>query len=122
LFASTKQFLDDLGLTSLDQLPPLQQMAKGEVQGDTLLELQALEGTLPGGVEQAAIDFAEEVAAESERKTPDGNSLEQKLSAGELVEGPSRQHSAEENNFQDPTVAGSILESATEIETSQSNQ
>src|SRR5512135_1278041 len=51
LFASTKQFLDDLGLTSLDQLPPLQQVAKGEVQGDTLLELQALEESLPADLD-----------------------------------------------------------------------
>jgi len=30
LFATTKQFLSDLGLHSLDQLPPLQQISKGE--------------------------------------------------------------------------------------------
>lgn len=58
LFASTKQFLDDLGLTSLDQLPPLQQVAKGDMQGDALLELQALEEGLSANLDQAAIDFA----------------------------------------------------------------
>ena len=42
LFATTKQFLDDLGLASLDQLPPLQQVAKGDASGDALLDLQAL--------------------------------------------------------------------------------
>jgi segregation and condensation protein B len=46
LFATTKQFLDDLGLTSLDQLPPLQQVAKNDMQEGTLLELQALEADL----------------------------------------------------------------------------
>ncbi|MDP5007701.1 MAG: SMC-Scp complex subunit ScpB, partial [Glaciimonas sp.] len=46
LFASTKQFLDDLGLTSLDQLPPLQQIAKNDMAEGTLLELQALEADL----------------------------------------------------------------------------
>src|SRR5688500_4169262 len=30
LFATTKQFLHDLGLTSLDQLPPLQQVTKND--------------------------------------------------------------------------------------------
>lgn len=30
LFATTKQFLDDLGLSSLDQLPPLQQIGQGD--------------------------------------------------------------------------------------------
>jgi segregation and condensation protein B len=46
LFATTRQFLDDLGLTSLDQLPPLQQVAKNDMQEGTLLELQALEADL----------------------------------------------------------------------------
>ncbi|PUA18248.1 SMC-Scp complex subunit ScpB [Glaciimonas sp. PCH181] len=46
LFATTKQFLDDLGLTSLDQLPPLQQVAKNDMQEGTLLELQALEADI----------------------------------------------------------------------------
>src|SRR5437899_1369214 len=46
LLATTKQFLDDLGLASLDQLPPLQQVSKGDMQGDVLLEMQALEAEL----------------------------------------------------------------------------
>jgi len=41
LFATTKQFLDDLGLASLDQLPPLQQVSKEAVAG--VPELDALE-------------------------------------------------------------------------------
>ncbi|MFZ6687188.1 SMC-Scp complex subunit ScpB [Undibacterium sp. SXout11W] len=32
LFATTKQFLSDMGLASLDQLPPLQQVSKGDDQ------------------------------------------------------------------------------------------
>jgi len=46
LFATTKQFLDDLGLTSLDQLPPLQQVTKEEMQGGMLPEMQALQGEM----------------------------------------------------------------------------
>ncbi|HYD94850.1 MAG TPA: SMC-Scp complex subunit ScpB [Noviherbaspirillum sp.] len=66
LFATTKQFLDDLGLTSLDQLPPLQEVAKeGGVQGGMLPELQALEGDMQASLDQAAIDFAAEPEAEA---------------------------------------------------------
>lgn len=69
LFATTKHFLDDLGLTSLDQLPPLQQVEKGDMQGSALLEMQGLEVELQEHLDQAAIDFAgadgaAEVAAE----------------------------------------------------------
>jgi len=58
LFASTKQFLDDLGLTSLDQLPPLQQVGKDNVPGGMLPEMQALEAEMQTNLDQAAIDFA----------------------------------------------------------------
>ncbi|WMW81942.1 SMC-Scp complex subunit ScpB [Undibacterium cyanobacteriorum] len=34
LFATTKQFLSDLGLSSLDQLPPLQEVGKEEAESD----------------------------------------------------------------------------------------
>lgn len=45
LFATTRQFLDDLGLASLDQLPPLD---GGEVQESALgrLDFEALAGSL----------------------------------------------------------------------------
>ncbi|MFC7286664.1 SMC-Scp complex subunit ScpB [Herminiimonas glaciei] len=65
LFATTKHFLDDLGLTSLDQLPPLQQVEKGDMQGSALLEMQGLEAELQEHLDQTAIDFAgTETAAE----------------------------------------------------------
>ncbi|MBI1890057.1 MAG: SMC-Scp complex subunit ScpB [Burkholderiales bacterium] len=65
LFATTKQFLDDLGLTSLDQLPPLQQVGTGELQEGTLLEVQALEtGLQEAGVDQTSIEFAGDAQAE----------------------------------------------------------
>jgi segregation and condensation protein B len=65
LFATTKQFLDDLGLTSLDQLPPLQQTMKGEMQEGSLLEMRALEADLQANLDQAAIDFAAESLEEN---------------------------------------------------------
>src|SRR6476619_2787081 len=57
LFATTRQFLDDLGLASLDQLPPLQQVARGDAQGEVLQEMRALAPQLPVGVEQGAMNF-----------------------------------------------------------------
>lgn len=66
LFATTRQFLDDLGLTSLDQLPPLQQVTKEDVQSGTLPELQALEGEMQASLDQAAIDFAPSGAGSEE--------------------------------------------------------
>jgi segregation and condensation protein B len=63
LFATTKQFLDDLGLTSLDQLPPLQDVAKEGYPGGMLPEMQALEGGMQANLDQATIEFAAPSAA-----------------------------------------------------------
>ncbi len=57
LFATTRQFLDDLGLSSLDQLPPLQQVAKGDAQGGVLQEMRAFEASIPGGPGQESMNF-----------------------------------------------------------------
>lgn len=74
LFATTRQFLDDLGLTSLEQLPPLQDVSKEAVQGGMLPELQALEGEMQASLDQAAIDFAagEQAAAEAQSSAAEG--------------------------------------------------
>src|SRR5690606_1046190 len=65
LFATTKQFLDDLGLTSLDQLPPLQDVEKSDVQGDVLLEIQGLKaGLQERSVDDIQPDISLEVAGE----------------------------------------------------------
>lgn len=66
LFATTKHFLDDLGLTSLDQLPPLQQVEKGDMQGSVLLEMQTLEAEIQAHLDQTAIDFADADSTEDE--------------------------------------------------------
>lgn len=52
LFATTRQFLDDLGLASLDQLPPLQQIAKEDMQAGMLPEMQALAGEMQASLNQ----------------------------------------------------------------------
>jgi segregation and condensation protein B len=62
LFATTKQFIDDLGLTALDQLPPLQQVIKENMPPGALLEMEALEAGMSANLDQVAIDFS---AAES---------------------------------------------------------
>jgi segregation and condensation protein B len=70
LFATTKQFLDDLGLTSLDQLPPLQQVAKEGGQEGVLPEMQALQSDVQSVLEQASEPAAEpqgETAADPDR-------------------------------------------------------
>lgn len=42
LLATTKQFLGDLSLVSLDKLPQLEQVSKIEMQGEALLQLQMM--------------------------------------------------------------------------------
>jgi segregation and condensation protein B len=58
LFATTKQFLDDLGLTSLDQLPPLQQLTKEGMQSGVLSQMQAQGMGMDANEEQVAMNFA----------------------------------------------------------------
>ena len=58
LFATTRQFLDDLGLTSLDQLPPLEQSAKGALQEELLHQIQSLKDGAVDETQQSAIDFS----------------------------------------------------------------
>ena len=62
LFATTKQFLDDLGLTSLDQLPPMQQIGQDNLQGDAAMAMQAMGQNLEASLNQALIAFPEEPA------------------------------------------------------------
>lgn len=59
LFATTRQFLDDLGLTSLDQLPPLQQVVKEDMREGMLPEMQALQGDMQMALAQNAEASAE---------------------------------------------------------------
>jgi segregation and condensation protein B len=88
LFATTRQFLDDLGLTSLEQLPPLQDVSKEAAQGGMLPELQALEGEMQASLDQAAIDFAggEQPRAETPADVQDGQ--EQAAEAAAETDGP----------------------------------
>jgi segregation and condensation protein B len=60
LLGTTKQFLDDLGLGALSQLPPLQQLS--EMQDGQ--EMEALEAALQENFDKAAATAASEAASE----------------------------------------------------------
>jgi segregation and condensation protein B len=57
LLGTTKQFLDDLGLATLSQLPPLQEVADMRGSG---LEMEALEAALQENFDKAAAPVAAE--------------------------------------------------------------
>lgn len=68
LFATTKQFLDDLGLSSLDQLPPLQQVTKDATE-EAVPELTALDEGMFAAVNEAAAENAADNAKVAEAAT-----------------------------------------------------
>ncbi|PRC92873.1 SMC-Scp complex subunit ScpB [Solimicrobium silvestre] len=62
LFASTKQFLDDLGLASLEQLPPLQAVSQEMMKVTDLEQMEVIEthlqANLPESLLQSNMDFS----------------------------------------------------------------
>ena len=66
LFATTKQFLDDLGLMSLEQLPPLQQVARGDAQVGALNEMRVFEARVAGTTDQGVVDFIKPAALQTD--------------------------------------------------------
>lgn len=60
LFATTKQFLSDLGLASLDQLPPLQQITKDASEDS--VELSVAEPVLSGLADQLSAGVQESLS------------------------------------------------------------
>ncbi len=73
LFATTRQFLSDLGLNSLDQLPPLQQISK-----EKILEQDDQSGSLEFGAQQAE----PAVSGQSQEESATENGTEQKPGDG----------------------------------------
>lgn len=67
LLGTTRQFLDDLGLNSLAQLPPLQQLSDMQGNGP---DLEALEAALQQNFEQAAEAASEPVAEAAPETVP----------------------------------------------------
>jgi segregation and condensation protein B len=78
LFASTKQFLDDLGLASFDQLPPLQQLTQEMLNTLDAERIEAVENH----ANQTTIDFgaveevSEEVSEEKNEEKSTENPME----------------------------------------------
>jgi segregation and condensation protein B len=64
LFATTKRFLDDLGLASLDQLPPLQAVGAGDDIPAGGLDLQSAEENLLADLNQFEIGLPTDVPDE----------------------------------------------------------
>jgi len=60
LFASTRQFLDDLGLESLDQLPPLQAVSQEMMGGSDKEQMAAIQSHLEENLQQTSMDFSAE--------------------------------------------------------------
>jgi segregation and condensation protein B len=65
LFATTRQFLDDLGLKSLDRLPPLQQALKDNAQEGMLPEMQALGANLHANFDRGGLNLSADSHTES---------------------------------------------------------
>jgi segregation and condensation protein B len=74
LFATTRQFLDDLGLTSLDQLPPLQQVTKPDMEGSMLPEMQALGAGMQASLDHMPSEAETSIASEGELTVSMGGS------------------------------------------------
>jgi len=72
LFASTKQFLDDLGLESLDQLPPLQAVSQEMMGSSDTEQMAAIQSHLEENLQQTSIDFS----AENETPEASGTGVE----------------------------------------------
>ena len=68
LFATTKQFLADLGLLSLDQLPPLQEIGKGNIVEEAAAEIKVLGANMFEDQNQSLID--ENITTAVERNRP----------------------------------------------------
>jgi len=57
LFASTRQFLDDLGLESLNQLPPLQAVTEELMNVSDAEQMVAIQSHLEENLQQTSMDF-----------------------------------------------------------------
>ncbi|NQE49337.1 MULTISPECIES: SMC-Scp complex subunit ScpB [Herbaspirillum] len=93
LFATTRKFLDDLGLSSLEELPPLQQVSGEAAAQGALLELQALEGGVAALAEQD-----EQEPQEGQADTVDASDMQDEKEVNEMEEAqPAEQSPAAEH-------------------------
>jgi segregation and condensation protein B len=99
LLGTTRQFLDDLGLNALSQLPPLQQV--NEVQGGR--DMEALEAALQENFDKAAAQQAADHGVADDAANPDALAVQAKVlihdQAPEIsVDAAPGQHNLETNN------------------------
>jgi len=92
LLGTTKQFLDDLGLNSLSQLPPLQQISDAQGGGP---DMEALEAALQENFDKAAQQAAQH---------PDGTESELPAAEAEAATSPEAGQEAQTQSAPDVTV------------------
>jgi segregation and condensation protein B len=85
LLATTKQFLDDLGMSSLEQLPPLQQVGTDVLPEEAAAAVKEMEHNLQASLDQAAIDFSEPSTEKASQSLPpdDGDREDEAAQAGQ---------------------------------------
>ncbi|WAI82718.1 SMC-Scp complex subunit ScpB [Achromobacter spanius] len=87
LFGTTRQFLDDLGLRALDELPPLESAhAAAALAGLDLGEVQQLTGEVPAPADSAAGAEAEAVSDSSEESGVGEEGAQGELAAENVAE------------------------------------
>lgn len=127
LFATTKQFLDDLGLSSLDQLPPLQQVTKDNVAEEGAQELDALGANMfaeqeilplqdelaeivPGGVANLIVSASTGVEVESEMLGTTNNDTQNDTQKADVIVEVVSQELASESDVNASALSQSNLE------------
>lgn len=116
LLATTKQFLDDLGLSSLEELPPLQAVGQEAMPGGPENAMQAMEQSLQATLDQASIDFEAGEAADGDARAvsvvqPDDAAIDAEA-ANDYAAGN------DSTNEQDP-VDGDIADAGADTELSE---
>lgn len=95
LFATTRQFLDDLGLSSLEELPALQPVGGEDADGSSAM--QAMEQNIEATLSQAAIEFADV----DDGETPADRSTEQDVHPVSVARGEALQSMSEDTDTDD---------------------
>lgn len=105
LFATTRQFLDDLGLSSLEELPPLQPV--GGEGADSSTTMQAMEQNIEATLNQAAIEFTDADNGDAS----DATAGEQEVHLVSVALGESQQETVDDSVVEDGTSEGNAGQS-----------
>lgn len=104
LLATTKQFLDDLGLSSLEELPPLQAVGQEHMPGGPENAMQAMEQSLQATLDQASIDF--------ETAAPEGDARAVSVAQADDIDAEGADAAADEVDGQADDAAQADFEQA----------